>query len=181
MRSAKAALAFLYLHLVAGTAAPVALLYRARRGWDALNIGILLSFLLAACAAQLAGWVCVGMAAKARRERDLDALRHGWRLLKLGAVPFYALNFIVGGFVWFSIVAASRGIFFFLLPIPFGYTWLLIAQSGCIGLWWLRLMRQMGENPSRMHDLLQFIPVLDIVSTVSLLRRYPAPDLRAEN
>lgn len=49
---------------------------------------------------QLLGWIHAGASISAYRRNDMARLRSGWRTLKLGAVPFYILNFIWSSLAW---------------------------------------------------------------------------------
>ncbi len=180
MRSAKIFLAGMYLHLILSIVTPIMILVfnviwdsdiwnSAARRLAPLylgNIGVV----------HLLGWVCVVIAVTLRR-RQPEKLRQGWRLLKLWSIPFYILNFVYSCLAWFLLLAASRGILFFLLPLPVLTTCLMIFQSGCVGICYLTCLRRQpehGDKPSGIHFLLQLIPVADVVSTIVLLRRYPA-------
>ena len=92
-------------------------------------------------------------------------------MLKLGAIPFYILNFIWSSLAWGALVAASRGTLLPLVPIPIGVTWLMVIQSGVTGWLYIRCLRESGEDAAMLHSVCQFIPVLDVSSTLLLLRR----------
>ena len=98
-------------------------------------------------------------------------LLSGWRALKLGAIPFYILNFLWSVLVWGALVTASRGTFILLVPIPICLTWLMVVQSGVTGWLYIRCLRESGEDAAILHSVCQFIPVLDVLSTLLLLRR----------
>lgn len=173
MKTARLFLAGMYLHLALSVAAPIGILYLGwgGKGWNHANACLLLFFLAAVLLVQILGWVSVGAAILAYRRNETGRLRSALRTLKLGAVPFYLLNFLWSVFAWGTIVAASRGIFILLVPIPICFTWLLVIQSGVTGWLYIRCLREAGEDAAVLHSVCQFLPVLDVVSTLLLLRR----------
>lgn len=175
MKSAKIFLAGMYLHLVLSIGVPIGILLFSQDGWNGLSIGLLLFYLAVILAVQIAGWICVVLAAAAYRQKKGDELRKGWKLLKLSSIPFYILNFAYSCLAWMALIGGSRGIMVIFLPIPIFITCLMVFQSGCVGICYVMYLRGQPENggkPSRIHYLLQLVSVLDIVSTVVLLRAY---------
>lgn len=169
MISARVFLAGMYLHLAFSAAFPVALL--AVGEWNNFTWSLFLCYLAAILALQLWGWGTAAMAAAALRRGKIEKLKRGWRLLKLGSIPFFVLNFLYSFAVWFLIVAASRGILGILLPIPIAITCLMILQTGCVGCCWVRHLRRRPQSPGRRHYLFQLLPVADVLDTLYLLRR----------
>lgn len=177
MKTAKLFLAGMYLHLVLSVAAPIGILYLGwgGAGWNRSNGSLLLVYLLAIGLVQLLGWISVGASILAYRRNDMARLLFGWRTLKLGAIPFHILNFLWSVLAWGALVAASRGIFILLVPIPICLTWLMVVQSGVTGWLYIRCLRESGEDAAILHSVCQFIPVLDVLSTLLLLRRRRTP------
>lgn len=172
MKTAKLFLAGMYLHLALSVAAPIGILCLGwRAGWNRANAGLLVFYLVMVGLVLLLGWISAGAAVSAYRCDALDRLLSGWRMLKLGAIPFYLLNFAWSFFVWGSLAAASRGVFLLLVPIPVGITWLMILQSGVSGWLAIRCLRERGEDIGTLPVICQFLPVLDVLSTLLLLRR----------
>lgn len=173
MKTAKLFLAGMYVHLLLSAAAPIGILYLGwnKKGWNRSNAALLLSFLLMTGLVQLLGWIHAGASISAYRRNDMARLRSGWRTLKLGAIPFYILNFIWSSLAWGALVAASRGTLLPLVPISIGVTWLMVIQSGVTGWLYIRCLRESGEDAAILHSVCQFIPVLDVLSTLLLLRR----------
>lgn len=174
MKSAKLFFAAMYLHLAASIAAPVGIIATAGQGWGGPAGLLLLLHLAIAMLAQTAGWVCVGFAWKAYYGGQGDALRSAWKLLKLYTIPFYLVNFAWSFLAWFMLVGASRGILILFVPIPVVFTCLFTVESGCVGHRYLRwLAGRPGGQPgvTGLLTFLQFVPVLDVVSTAVLLRR----------
>ena len=173
MRTAKLFLAGMYIHLVLSVAAPIGILYLGwgGAGWNRANGTLFLVYLGAILLVQLLGWISVGAALSAYRRNDVARLFSGWRTLKLGSVPFYLVNFLWSFLVWGALTAASRGIFLLLVPIPVCVTWLLIIQSGITGWLAVRSLREEGANLSGLWSACQFLPVLDVLTALALLRR----------
>lgn len=179
MKTAKIFLAGMYLHLVLSVATPIGILALClESGWNAAGLGLLAFYLLMIVLVQIWGWITVSRAVAAYRRGRSAALWQGWRLLKLGSIPFYILNFLWSCLVWFILVGASRGILFLLVPIPVCITGLMVVQTGCVGACCLKILRSQAEGTRRVHGihyLLQLLPVLDVISTLVVLKRYPQP------
>jgi len=47
----------------------------------------------------------------------------------------------------------------------------MVIQSGVTGWLYIRCLRESGEDSAILHSVCQFIPVLDVLSTLLLLRR----------
>lgn len=171
MKSAKCFLAGMYLHLALSVAVPIGVPLLAGRedGWNSLCTGLLLLYLAVMLLVQLAGWACAVSAWRAARRGEAGLLRTWWLFLKLCSIPFYILNVLWSLFVWGLFLLASRGIL--LAPVPFVITCLTVVQTGLVGLFYLRTMRRQGIPVSGVHALCQFLPVLDILSTLRLARR----------
>ncbi|WP_300639057.1 DUF6652 family protein, partial [uncultured Oscillibacter sp.] len=155
MKTAKLFLAGMYVHLLLSAAAPIGILYLGweKKGWNRSNAALLLSFLLMTGLVQLLGWIHAGASISAYRRNDMARLRSGWRMLKLGAIPFYILNFIWSSLAWGALVAASRGTLLPLVPIPIGVTWLMVIQSGVTGWLYIRCLRESGEDAAMLHSV----------------------------
>ena len=102
MKTAKLFLAGMYVHLLLSAAATIGILYLGweKKGWNRSNAALLPAFLLMTGLVQLLGWIHAGASISAYRRNDMARLRSGWRTLKLGAVPFYILNFIWSSLAW---------------------------------------------------------------------------------
>ena len=175
MGFAKAYVRGLYLHLILSVAVPIAIIATAGGRWTPAGKAMAALYLLVLALVQGTGWIAFIRAAAAYRRDDTAALLGMWKVVKLHAVPFYVLNFIYSVFAWFAIVAASRGIFIVLLPLPVAVTFLLFLPGACTGLLAVRQIQEhlpQEERPSAAHCVYQFIFLLDIFSTFSLLRRW---------
>lgn len=176
MKSAKVFLWAMYVHLVFSIAVPVGIVISCiDEGWNGVGIGLLLLYCLETVAVQVIGWVCAGSAVAAYRKGQWEKLFLGWKLLKLKSIPFFAINFIYGVFVWFILVGASRGILILLVPIPIIYTCTMVFQSGCVGICYIKYLRKHledGKRPPGIHYVLQLMAVADVVSTAVILKKY---------
>lgn len=176
MKIAKVFLVSMYIQLIVSLVIPVSIfIICGKTGWTAAGVLLLAVFLLVILAVQITGWVGVGLAASTYHGGRYENLKKGWKLLKLGSIPFYILNFLYCFFVWGILVGASRGMLIILVPIPVIITCTLVVQSGCFGVYYvkyLRADRPKEERPSKVHYVLQLISGLDVVSTLCLLRRY---------
>ena len=95
--------------------------------------------------------------------------------MKLRSIPFYIVNFIYSFLVWFVLIGASRGILVLLAPIPVIVTCSMVVQSGIYGICVILALRKMpeyGGRPTAVHYVLQLMSVLDLISTVVILKRY---------
>ncbi|MDD6058015.1 MAG: hypothetical protein PUB98_07140 [Clostridiales bacterium] len=179
MKSASVFLVTMYLYLLFCIGI-VIWVVRYLVGNDAGGEGAFFGLLFVLCLGMigvlhLCGWVCVILSAVAYNRGRWEKLRRGWRLLKLGSIPFFLLNFLLSAAVWFVLIGATRGLYAFLVPIPIFLTCILIVQSGIVGILYLLSLRRQEEKdkrPSGVHYVLQLMPVLDVISTLILLRRY---------
>lgn len=174
MKSAKLYLLGLYLHLLLSIGIPAGIFYFCSDGWNAFGIGLLLFYLTMIFATLLTGCVCTVMSVIAYRKKEAEKLKTSWKLLKINTIPFYLLNFIYSFFIWFILVGASRGIMIIFVPIPILITGLTIIPGGVIGICLIRLLRSQSENPikpAKIHYFLQMIFILDIISTIILLKK----------
>ncbi|MDO4327597.1 MAG: hypothetical protein Q4E24_16500 [bacterium] len=172
MKTAKLFLAGIYLHLFLSAITPIGILLAGE--WNPVSYGLFFFYLLMIGAMQLTGWICVGCSIAAYRKGYEEKLKKSVKILKLYSIPFYLLNFIVSFVYWFFILAGSRGILFFLLPIPIAITCLIIFQTGCVGICYIMYLRkQLGsqKKPSRTHYLIQLIPILDVISTLYIFHK----------
>lgn len=175
MKSARIFLAGMYFHLILSVIVPIGVLWMTGKGSGVGAIGLFLLYLLMVAAVHVAGWICAGMAIAAYKKGEPDKLKKAARLLKLGSIPFYILNFIYCFMVYGVLLGASRGMLFFIVPIPIFFTCMLIVESGVVGIcyvMWLRKYPQNGKRPWAVHYFLQLISVLDMISTIVLLIKY---------
>lgn len=173
MKTARIFLAGMYLHLLFSVLVFLGILVYAANGWNKSSVLILILYLLAIGFVQITGWIYVGAALKAYGAGEIEKLKKGWKILKLGSIPFYILNFLYSLFVWFLLVGASRGLFFLLVPIPVFITSIMILQSGIAGVCYVKYLRDNAqEKPSSFHFVFQLLSVLDIISTILLLKKY---------
>ncbi|MCI8400032.1 MAG: hypothetical protein HFF90_11660 [Oscillibacter sp.] len=172
MKTARLFIAALYLHLALSIAAPVGILILNWQREEFSEGGklLVLSWLAGTVLAVVLGWICAVMGFVARHQRHMGRLVSGWRLLKMKTIPFYVLYFVWSGVVCGALIISSRGALLPLLLIPAGLVCLFVFQSGCLGLALVHTMRRHGDGPSLFHYPGQILPVLDVVSTLFLMR-----------
>lgn len=179
MKSAKIFLIGMYLYLAVSMFVFGGIVYLSMSGskvleaipQEVLGIRVNLFYCAEIVAIQVFGWLCVGKAAKAYRKNQAEELCCSWKLLKLASIPFYIVNFLVCVFLTF----VSGGLLLLIMIIPCIITCLMIVQSGIVGIYYIKYLRQQPENsgkPFGIHCALQLISVLDVVSTIIILKKY---------
>lgn len=180
MKTAKIFLCGMYLHFLLSIGVIAGLVFLGNRGeqggqWNASMLVLLLCYLLMAAVLQITGCICAGAAIAAYKQREDKKLRKAMKMLKLGSIPFFILNFILSTVVFGAIAAAPPGFGIILAPIPVIFTCALIVESGCVGICYVMYLRTHpvnGRRPLGIHYLLQLISLLDIISTIVILARY---------
>lgn len=176
MKTAKTFLALMYFHLVCSIITPIAMLVSVNKteGWNILTFILFMFFLFEMVVLNIVGIITVGMSLSAYKRNNTNMLRKSVKILKLYSIPFYIINFIYSTFAWFILVGASRGIMIIFVPIPIFITYLLILESGCVGVFYLKCLSEKSENSisfSGIHYLLQFIPIFDVISTLIIIKK----------
>lgn len=100
--------------------------------------------------------------------------------LKLGAVPYFILNFLFCAGLAFLVVASSRGFIIFspipiLFVIPIFLTYGTVVSTSIYGIFYIASLLKEGKitiGKAILHILLQICFVLDIVDTLVLLIIY---------
>ncbi len=100
--------------------------------------------------------------------------------LKLGAVPYFIINFIFCAGLIFAVVASSRGLIIFspipiLFIIPIFLTYGTVVSTSFYGLFFIASVLKEDKitiGKAIVHMLLQICFVLDIVDTIALLIIY---------
>lgn len=130
-------------------------------------------------AVQVIGWICAVLAVKMFLQSQTEQLSKAWVLLKIKTVPFYILNFAVCLMVGLGLSLATAGLLSFIIIIMIIYTCTFIVQSGFFGAANIILLRRKygKEQISAIHYFLQFISVLDVISTIILLRKIKNLDM----
>lgn len=127
-------------------------------------------------AVQIVGCLSAAAAVKMYTQSEYEPLKKSWLLLKIKTIPFYILNFIFGLVYIIFLIGASRGLAVLaVIPIlvPIWYTCAFIVQSGFFGAANIILLRRKygKEQISAIHYFLQFISVLDVISTIILFKK----------
>lgn len=122
---------------------------------------------------QVIGWICAVLAFKMFMQSQTEQLSKAWILLKIKTIPFYILNFVVCFMVGFGLSLATAGLLSFIIILMIIHTCTFIVQSGFFGAANIILLRRKygKEQISAIHYFLQFISVLDVFSTIILLRK----------
>lgn len=116
MKTAKLFLFGMYLHLILSVFVPIHILIQGN--WNVISITELWGYFFMIGVVQLIGWIYVGMSAKAYGQHHMEKIKKGWKLCKLGAIPFYILNFLYSflfGFHWLVLLV---GFYFSLCQFP---------------------------------------------------------------
>jgi hypothetical protein len=111
---------------------------------------------------------------------DYNSLRKHMKMLKLGTIPYFILNFILYFLLFLLFFAASRGLIIFtpiplLLLLPIFFTYLTVLFTSCYGIGFIAIINKENNTKSGnliVHVLLQLCFVLDVVSTIILLTKY---------
>lgn len=122
------------------------------------------------------------------KNRESITLRKYIKTLKLGAIPYFILNFVIYLLLFMLFFAASRGILiftpiplFFLIPTFFTYLAVLFTSPYAIGfVAVLRNENKMKTGKLIMHIILQLCFVLDVIDTIALLRKYKTQQILDE-
>lgn len=171
MKIARAFLIGMYVHLALSIAVPFSIIF-VFKGWNAGSTVLFVFYLAAVIALLILGWVSAAMAIAAYLSGQYDKLGRGWKLLKLGSVPFYVLNFIYSVIICVAIIMGTRGLFIILVPIPVIITCTMIVQSGIFGICYVKHLRNSADGgymPYPVHYVMQLISVLDVISTAVIL------------
>ena len=124
----------------------------------------ILIFLAAAVFVYLTGILC---SVKAVRS-DSETAAKMWKTMKLAAVPIYVLNFLF--FISFGVMMLPGTV---ILGFVSGFICCSsIVLSGIAGITAIRKKASDGEKGiNKIHYGLQVIPVLDVISTLILIRK----------
>lgn len=117
---------------------------------------------------------------KLYKRNEFDYLRKYMKAIKLGAIPYFILNFIFFVLLFLLFAAATRGIMLvtpmpllFLLPIFFTYLSVIFTSSYGIGYTAILYKEQkLKSGKLVIHILLQLCFVMDVLDTIVLLRKY---------
>lgn len=117
---------------------------------------------------------------KLYRNNESAYLRKFMKVLKLGAIPYFMLNFILYLLLFMLFFAASRGIIMFspiplMFLIPVFFTYLSVLFTSLYGMGFAFAMQKeqkMKTGKLIIHILLQLCFVLDVLDTLILLKNY---------
>ncbi len=173
MKTAKAFLTLMYVHLVCSILVPIFMIVSVNKneGWNIFAFLLFIFFFFEMALLHITGFISIGMSMSSYKKQNTDILRKSLKILKLYSIPFYIFNFIYSSFAWFVLVGASRGIMIIFVPIPIFITYLLIIQSGCVGVFCFKILSKNKIDFNGIHYLLQLIPLLDVISSIIIIRK----------
>ena len=114
------------------------------------------------------------------KNREYNSMRKHMKVLKLGTIPYFILNFIIYLLLFLLFYAASRGLIIFtpiplLFVVPIFFTYLAVLFTSCYGIGFIAIINK-EKNSSKgkliIHVLLQLCFILDVISTIILLIKY---------
>ncbi len=114
------------------------------------------------------------------KERQYNLLRKHMKVIKLGMIPYFIINFIIYILLFMLFFAASRGLIIFspiplLFIVPVFFTYLSMLFTSCYGIGFAAIVnseKNLGNLKFIIHILFQLCFVLDVVSTIILLLKY---------
>lgn len=172
MKKVKAFFAMLYVQLAVQYS--IVFVISGESTSEGLFLAMLLLLGAVSGATEILGWIaavkCITKTLAGAT--DADEMKKSWFLLKIKTIPFYILNFIYGLAYGILLVGATRGmIWFVILPIliPIWHTCSFIVQSGFYGVANILMLRKEHKKEfSKIHYILQFIPVFDVFDTIAI-------------
>lgn len=118
---------------------------------------------------QVFGCISAVLAIKMFFYSEENNLSKAWTLLKIKTVPFYIINFAICFPIGLMLTVATAGLLIIVGIVMIWHTCAFIVQSGFFGAANILTMRKkFGDNISVIHYVLQFLPVLDVISTIVL-------------
>jgi hypothetical protein len=114
------------------------------------------------------------------KRNEYKSLRKSMKVLKLGAIPYFIINFLIYLMLFLLLFAASRGIILFspiplMFLIPITFTYLTVLFTSSYGIGYVVIIgkeKRLKKSKLLIHILMQLCFVLDIFSTIVLLRKY---------
>lgn len=182
MKKVNALLIMLYIYFAALLAGLAAVAYYGSSLAAAAKVLVIVgaAAILASLAAVLILLVRnVRQAINIYQRQDQGLLRSAMKRIKLGAIPFFVLNFFLCLLVAFLIFGISRG---FAIFVPWVWLWVMsaiiityaiTAGTSVYGILFARTLNKDGlitTGSMVKHIILQLIFVLDMVDTIFLLR-----------
>lgn len=126
---------------------------------------------------QFLGVACAIWAIKMYLNSEKEDLSKAWILLKIKTIPFYLINFVICFVVGISLTVATAGLLVIINIIMIWYTCAFIVQSGFFGAANVAFLRkEYGDRISAIHYVLQFVPVIDVVSTLIVRKKVKTLD-----
>jgi hypothetical protein len=120
------------------------------------------------------------------KNNDYNSMRKSMKTLKFGAIPYFAINFIIYFLLSLLFFAASRGIILFspiplLFVIPVFFAYLTVISTATYGLGFSLILykeKRLRTGILVLHMILQLCFVLDVIDTVILLTKNKVVKIR---
>ena len=140
--------------------------------WHFLSVASEIFTLIFFTFVQALGVACAILAVKMYLNSEKEELSRAWTLLKIKTIPFYVINFVICSFIGLMLTVATAGLLVIINVIMIWYTCAFIVQSGFYGAANVAMLRkEHGDDISAIHYVLQFVPVLDVISTIMLKKK----------
>ncbi len=145
-----------------------------------LLLGVLFAAIISGIFNMVLGILNIWSAFQLYRKKEYTVVRKRMKVLKLGSIPFFIINFLVYFLLFILFVAASRGILLFT-PIPLFFTvfifftYLIVIFTSSYGIGFLAIVKRekkINTGSFVIHILLQLCFVLDVFDTIILLFKY---------
>jgi hypothetical protein len=116
---------------------------------------------------------------KLYKNNEYNSLRKNMKSTKLGAIPYFIINFIFYFLLFALFFAASRGIMIvtpipLLFLVPIAFTYLSVLSTSFYGIGFIVILykaKKLKIGKLIFHILLQLCFVLDVVDTLILLAK----------
>ena len=95
-------------------------------------------------------------------------IRKRWLVLKFAPIPLFVANFVL--FPIYAAILFPASVF--IVPLNCFYCFILIAFTGVFGFIYLRQLKNDSTKTKTAYTVMQFIPVLDVISTVIISKKY---------
>ncbi|KUO63129.1 MAG: hypothetical protein APF84_11435 [Gracilibacter sp. BRH_c7a] len=143
--------------------------------WFLIVVFIISSVLIAVFAVKN-----VSNAFRLYKNEEYNSLRRNMKVLKLGSIPYFLINFVFYFLLFALFFVGSRG-FFIFTPIPLllllnvFLTYIIVLFTSSYGIGFVAVARsekRLNNTTCIIHVLFQLCFVLDVISTILLLVKY---------
>ena len=109
------------------------------------------------------------------KNKNKNLLMRQMKRIKYFSIPYFIFNFILLGSLLFIAVVVTRGALIILVPISFMLTYVVLIPTSFYGIGFLLVLFTEGKISIKkfvLYIILHFCFVLDIVSTILLVKNY---------